>query len=100
MIRIYNYGVIHDAIRKGISLEVVQVNYKYNESFCKAFGKNLRKLREKKGISMRQFAVQADMEYSQLSKIERGVVNTTISTVLSLAQALEIEPFKLLDFKY
>jgi transcriptional regulator with XRE-family HTH domain len=28
-----------------------------------------------KGISMRKLALHADMEYSQLSKIERGVTN-------------------------
>jgi transcriptional regulator with XRE-family HTH domain len=78
----------------------VWVNYKHNEAYCKAFGKHLRRLRERKGISMRQFAVQADMEYSQLSKIERGVINTTISTVLVLAQTLQIEPAALMDFKY
>lgn len=78
----------------------MSVNYKYNEEFCKAFGKQLRKLREQKGLSMRQFAVNADMEYSQLSKIERGVVNTTISTVLALSIVLETEPAVLFDFKH
>ncbi len=78
----------------------MSVNYKYNEAFCKAFGKQLRKLRVQKGFGMRQFAVHADMEYSQLSKIERGVVNTTISTVLALSIALETEPAVLFDFKH
>jgi transcriptional regulator with XRE-family HTH domain len=47
---------------------------------------------------MRQFALQADIEYSQLSKVERGVINTTISAAYALAQALEIPPTKLFDF--
>jgi len=47
---------------------------------------------------MREFALQADMEYSQLSKIERGVINTTISTAYAWGQALEIPPAKLFDF--
>lgn len=74
------------------------VNYKHNENYCKAFGNQLRKLRQDKGLSMRQLAAEADMEYSQLSKIERGVINTTISTVHSLALALGVSEKSLFDF--
>jgi len=76
------------------------VNNKYSDDYCKAFGAHLRKLREKKGIGMRQFALIADMEYSQLSKIERGVTNPTILTVLAIAAALEVPHTELYDFKF
>jgi len=75
------------------------VNYKHNEAYCKSFGNQLRKLRQTKGISMRNLALQADMEYSQLSKIERGVINTTISTVYALSEALDIPMKEFFDFK-
>jgi len=78
----------------------VPVNYKYNEGYCKAFGQQLRRLREARGISMRGLAKDADIEYSQLSKIERGVVNTTISTVLALARTLDIPVKDLFDFDF
>lgn len=77
----------------------MQVNYKHNLAYCKAFGQQLRKLRLGKGISMRGLAKEADIEYSQLSKIERGVINTTISTVYALAQALDIPVKEFFDFK-
>lgn len=48
---------------------------------------------------MRKLALQADMEYSQLSKIERGVINTTISTVYALSEALDIPTKEFFDFK-
>jgi len=48
---------------------------------------------------MRNLALQADMEYSQLSKIERGVINTTISTVYALSEALDIPMKEFFDFK-
>jgi transcriptional regulator with XRE-family HTH domain len=57
-------------------------------------------LREQKGIGMRQFALQADMEYSQLSKIERGVTNPTISTALALAEALGVAHSELFNFRF
>lgn len=76
------------------------MNYKYNPEYCKAFGVHLRKLRINKGFGMREFAVHADMEYSQLSKIERGITNPTISTVLSLAAALGVAHHDLFNFEF
>lgn len=76
------------------------VNYKYNQEYCKAFGSNLRRIREQKKLGMREFALNAEMEYSHLSKIERGVTNPTISTVLALAVALEVTPQELFNFSF
>jgi transcriptional regulator with XRE-family HTH domain len=71
-----------------------------NEAYCKAFGSHVRQLREAKGYGLREFALLADMEYSTLSDIERGVNNTTISTVLRLADNLGVTPSELFDFKF
>lgn len=71
-----------------------------NIAYCKAFGENLRKLRKKKGLTMMELAFEADIEYSQIAKIERGVSNTTISTVQLLASALDIKPIELFRFNY
>jgi transcriptional regulator with XRE-family HTH domain len=76
------------------------VNYKHNPEYCKAFGSHLRKVREAKGFGMREFALHADMEYSQLSKIERGVSNPTISTTVAIADALGVNHSDLFDFKF
>lgn len=74
--------------------------HKNNPEYCKAFGAHFRRLREGKGLGMRQFALQADIEYASLSKIERGVTNPTISTVLHLAEALGVSHNELFDFKF
>lgn len=94
------YDVIYDATKIVYFTQIERVNYKYNKEYCEAFGTHLRQLRETKGIGMRQFALIADIEYSQLSKIERGTTNPTISTVLALAVALEVVPAVLFDFKF
>jgi transcriptional regulator with XRE-family HTH domain len=47
---------------------------------------------------MMELAFEADIEYSQIAKIERGVINTTISTAHALAIALNIHPKLLFDF--
>lgn len=91
---------MYDATCVFISVEVAGVNYKHSDKYCKAFGNHLRKVRQEKGLSMRKLAIQADMEYSQLSKIERGTINTTISTVYALAEALDINHSELFMFDF
>jgi transcriptional regulator with XRE-family HTH domain len=65
-----------------------------------AFGENLRKLRKKKGFTMISLAFAADIEYSQIARIERGVSNPTISTVYLLAKALGLKPIELFRFYF
>ena len=49
---------------------------------------------------MMQLAYEADVEYSQIAKIERGLLNTTISTIQILAQALGVKPAELFQFNF
>lgn len=62
------------------------------------FGKNLRLIRKSKGISMEKLANLADFEYSQISRIELGQINTSLDTVFKLARALSIDAKELFDF--
>ena len=70
-----------------------------NKQFVILFGQNLRKIRESKKISMQNLADTIDVEYSQISRIERGLINTSIGVAFSLSQALEIDIKELFDFK-
>ncbi|MBN8682046.1 MAG: helix-turn-helix transcriptional regulator [Chitinophagales bacterium] len=65
----------------------------------KAFGKHLRSLRLAKGLSQEQLAWKADIELSQISRIERGIINTSLSQLLVIAAALEIPLKELCDFE-
>jgi transcriptional regulator with XRE-family HTH domain len=76
------------------------VNNLKNKELCLAFGMHLKALRKEKGLTLRGLALEADMEHSQLSKIERGINNPTISTVLALSKALEISIQQMFDFKF
>lgn len=69
-----------------------------DKSFLIAFGDNLRKARKLKKLSQEQLAFEADIPISQVGRIERGEVNTTISSVNVLAKALKIHPKNLFDF--
>jgi transcriptional regulator with XRE-family HTH domain len=70
-----------------------------NENFIKAFGENLRKVRMSKNVSMQTLAYTINVEYSQISRIELGKINTSISTVYEIATALEVPVQELFNFE-
>lgn len=70
-----------------------------NEEFIIAFGKHVREIRKTKNLSMEQLAHLCNIEYSQISRIELGQINTTLNTIKILAEGLEIHPKELLDFQ-
>ncbi len=70
-----------------------------NTEFVILFGENLRKIRKSKKMSMEQLAHQSNTEYSQISRIEKGQINTSISTAKILADSLGIEVYELFRFE-
>ncbi|HYG14629.1 MAG TPA: helix-turn-helix transcriptional regulator [Bacteroidia bacterium] len=71
-----------------------------NETYIKAFGKNLAKLRTEKGLTQQELSYNSDIERTQISRIERGEVNCTISMAYILAKALEVHPSVLFIFEF
>ena len=55
------------------------------------FANNLKKLREERGLSIRQLAASSALEYSQLQRIEKGKVNFAFTTLIAIAQGLDLE---------
>jgi transcriptional regulator with XRE-family HTH domain len=66
--------------------------------FLKVFGQNVRKIRKDKGLTQEQLSNDLGMEISQISRIERGVVNTSILNITKIAQVLEIDIEELFKF--
>ncbi|HAD11368.1 MAG TPA: transcriptional regulator [Saprospirales bacterium] len=66
----------------------------------KAFGKHLRTLRKARGLSQEQLAWKADSELSQISRMERGIINAGLSQLFKIAEALDIHPKELFDFEW
>lgn len=50
-------------------------------------------------MSMQTLAYTINVEYSQISRIERGQINTSIGVAYEIAQALEIPIKDLFDFE-
>lgn len=77
----------------------VIVRKQVNKTFVIAFGNNLRKLRLSKNISMQNLAYAINVEYSQISRIELGKINTSIGTAYDIAMALEVPLTDLFNFE-
>jgi transcriptional regulator with XRE-family HTH domain len=66
----------------------------------KKLGANIKRLREAKGLSFRELSYACDIDNSKISKIEKGQVNITFTTILQLAKALEVQPNELLKTEF
>jgi transcriptional regulator with XRE-family HTH domain len=55
------------------------------------FGGKLRSVRERRALTLKEVALKAGVSESLVSQIERGRVSPAIDTLLSLADALEID---------
>lgn len=62
----------------------------------KTFGKNLRELRESKGLLLRQVAATLEMDMALLSKFERDDRKPNKEQVLAFAKYYNIKPDNLL----
>ena len=62
------------------------------------FGNKVRSLRMEKKLTIEQFANEHNLNVTQLSRIERGEFNVTISYIFLLAKLLDVKPSELLDF--
>lgn len=64
----------------------------------KAFGKTIKEYRVNKNMTQEELAIDCDIERSLLSKIERGLTNTSLSHICAIADAFGIKPKELMDF--
>jgi transcriptional regulator with XRE-family HTH domain len=62
------------------------------------FATHLNKLREEQGISIRELAARSNLEYSQVQRILKGKVNFAFTTILSLADGLDLPASDLLNY--
>ena len=56
-----------------------------------AFGKKLRQLRIKRGLSQLDLELLTGMNRTEISRIENGLKNIEFLTIVKLATALEVE---------
>ena len=50
----------------------------------------MKSLRISKGLTLEQLAFEADIEISQVHRVEKGKINPTLTTLVALAKGLDI----------
>ncbi|MCA0430115.1 MAG: helix-turn-helix transcriptional regulator [Bacteroidetes bacterium] len=53
-------------------------------------------MRSSQKITQTQLSYESNIRINQIGRIERGEINTSITNIYHIAQALNIEPFELL----
>ncbi|SHH84384.1 Helix-turn-helix [Caloranaerobacter azorensis DSM 13643] len=59
------------------------------------FGSNVKKYRLQKGISQEKLAALSGLHRTYISAVERGTRSISLDNIKKIANALEIEEFKL-----
>jgi DNA-binding XRE family transcriptional regulator len=84
--------------KKFISCSMAKhVGHRRDQDAINIMAKNVRKYRKEKKLTMQALANIADLDYAQIGRIERGVANSTISTIFNIAAALDINPVQLIE---
>lgn len=68
-----------------------------DEKAIKAFGERVKSLRKKLKISQDTLAFSANIPRMQVSRIERGEFDVGLSTIVALAEALDVRTKDLFD---
>lgn len=68
------------------------------EQIQQRFATALLRAAEEKNLSLRKLAAASGLEYSQVQRISKGKVNLSLSTIVALAEGLEMSPIEL--FRY
>ncbi|WP_083672310.1 helix-turn-helix domain-containing protein [Chryseobacterium sp. RU37D] len=51
---------------------------------------SISKLRQQKNLTQKELAFMVDVEISQITRIERGIINTSVLNLMKITDALEI----------
>ncbi len=63
----------------------------------KLIGLRIRKLRTDNQLTLENLAFKADMDYTQLSRIELGKINTSLFQIYKIALALKVSSTDILN---
>lgn len=78
--------------------EEMEINQEAINSFLKQFGENVRRIRIEKNMSITELANKCNASPRKISRTEKGEYNFKISSMLVIANGLEVELIELLDF--
>jgi transcriptional regulator with XRE-family HTH domain len=73
-----------------INATLLVMNNLRNQETLTKFGIRLKEIRNRSGLTLEQLAFDADIELSQVHRVEKGKINPTLTTLIALAKGLGI----------
>jgi transcriptional regulator with XRE-family HTH domain len=68
------------------------VKYLRDKEGIRKIGLKIKELRLQNNLTQEEVAWEAGIEPMQLSRIERGIINTSVSHILAISKAINISP--------
>lgn len=62
-----------------------------DKEYLQNFGANLKKIREGKGFTQAQLAIDSDLDISYISRIENGKISPSLIYITHIADALNVD---------
>ncbi len=78
-----------------MEISIVEIE---EQLFLYKFGSRLREIRLAKSLSQEMLANDANIPINQIGRIERAEISTSLTTIIKIAKALDIEVKALFDF--
>ncbi|CAN0602608.1 unnamed protein product [Ectocarpus sp. 12 AP-2014] len=72
-------------------------NIEENIKFRKRLGEKIKSHRLKKDSSQHDLSIESDMARTQISRIENGIISTTVVSFVNIIKALELTDEQILD---
>lgn len=73
-----------------ICATLVPMNNLRDQEILTLFGNKLKELRTSKQLTLQELAFEADIEISQVHRVEKGKINPTLTTLTALAKGLGV----------
>nr|WP_315240128.1 helix-turn-helix transcriptional regulator [uncultured Flavobacterium sp.] len=70
-----------------------------DKEYLQNFGANLKKIREGKGFTQAQLAIDSDLDISYISRIENGKISPSLIYITHIADALNVDIKQLVAFQ-
>lgn len=74
------------------------MNNTRDEKWLKEFGEHFRDVRRRLKWTQKSLAFEAEVEISQISRLENGKINSTVTSLLTYAKAMKISASVLFEF--
>jgi DNA-binding XRE family transcriptional regulator len=92
---VYGHYALVQSVGSRNALPVAVPIYEDPDQASKAFGRRVRELRAREGLSQDGLAHTSGIHLTSIGRIERGGREPRLTTILKLAQGLDVEPGEL-----